>query len=127
MSGDAKSRRQVLTGIVAGAGAALMGIAVWRTAHAQSVREISIVAQRFKFVPDAIELKVGEPVLLLIRSLDYIHGFNVPDLGIRADLVPGLVTPIRMTPTQTGRLDFLCDNFCGDSHEEMHGQFNVLA
>ena len=90
MSGDAKSRRQVLTGIVAGAGAALMGIATWRTAHAQSVREISIVAQRFKFVPDAIELMVGEPVLLLIRSLDYIHGFNVPDLGIRADLLPGL-------------------------------------
>ena len=127
MSGNARRRRQVLTGIAAGAGTVLMGIAAWRTAHAQTAREISIIAQRFKFVPDVIELKLGEPVLLRIRSLDYIHGFNVPDLGIRADLLPGLVTPISMTPLQAGRLDFLCDNFCGDSHEEMHGQFNVVV
>jgi cytochrome c oxidase subunit 2 len=112
---------------LAGTGAAVIGFAAWRRVEAQAVREINMVAQRFEFVPNAIELKVGEPVLLRIRSLDYIHGFNVPDLGIRADLLPGLVTPIRLTPTQVGRLDFLCDNFCGDSHEEMHGQFNVLA
>ena len=91
------------------------------------LREINIVAQRFKFVPDVIALKVGEPVLLLISSLDYIHGFNVPDLNLRSDLLPGLVTPIRLTPTQAGRLDFLCDNFCGDNHEEMHGRFNGTA
>lgn len=127
MNGIPKSRRQALMGLVAGTGTFLIGIAEWRTAHAQAVREISIVAQRFKFVPNVIELKVGEPVLLLISSLDYIHGFNVPDLRIRSDLLPGLLTPIRITPTQVGRLDFLCDNFCGDAHEEMHGQFNVLA
>lgn len=102
-----------------------MGVTVLRMAHAQSIPEIRVVAQRFKFVPNVIELKVGEPVLLLFSSSDYFHGFNVPDLGIRADLLPGLVTPIRLTPKQPGRLDFLCDNFCGDGHEVMHGQFNV--
>ncbi len=120
-----KSRRQAITGLMAGAGAAFMGLAAWRFAYAQSVREIQIVAQRFKFSPNIIALKVDEPVLLLISSLDYIHGFHVPDLGLRSDLLPGLVTKIHMTPKLPGRLDFLCDNFCGDNHEEMHGHFNV--
>ena len=127
MIGHARSRRQVLEEIVTGVAISLPVIAAWHTANAQPVRELGIVAKRFKFVPNEIQLKVGEPVLLLIRSLDYIHGFNVPDLGIRADLLPGLVTSIPMTPAKVGRLDFLCDNFCGDSHEEMHGQFNVVA
>ena len=124
------SRRRAIagmcTGLCAGAGAVALGLAGLRQARAQSAREIEIVAQRFRFTPDVIEIKVGEPVLLLIRSLDFIHGFSVPDLGLRADLLPGMVTPVRMTAQQSGRLDFLCDNFCGDGHETMHGRFNVL-
>jgi cytochrome c oxidase subunit 2 len=126
MSLLAQKRRRIVFGLV-GAGATALGLSTLRLAHAQTVREIEIIAQRFKFVPAVVELKAGEPVLLQIRSLDYIHGFNVPDLGIRTDLLPGLVTPVRMTPLQVGRLDFLCDNFCGDGHEDMHGHFNVTA
>jgi cytochrome c oxidase subunit 2 len=123
----AKSRRQAIAGLLAGTGATFMGLAAWRLALAQPVREIQIVAQRFRFVPNVIALKVDEQVLLLISSLDYIHGFHVPDLGLRSDLLPGLVTKIQMTPKVVGRLDFLCDNFCGDNHEEMHGHFDVEA
>ncbi len=126
MSLLAQKRRRIVFGLM-GAGATALGLSALRLAHAQTVRQIEIVAQRFQFVPAVMELKVGEPVLLLIHSLDYIHGFNVPDLGIRTDLLPGLVTPVRMTPLQVGRLDFLCDNFCGDGHEDMHGHFNVTA
>lgn len=121
------TRRRALATVLASMGATVAGLALWRTAHAQPLREIKIVAQRFQFTPNAIDIQVGEPVLLLISSLDYIHGFNVPDLGLRQDLLPGMVTPIRMTALQPGRLDFLCDNFCGDGHEEMHGQFNVTV
>jgi cytochrome c oxidase subunit 2 len=125
MSVNLWSRRRAVVGMAAGAVGAVSGLMVWRAAHAQSTREIEVVAQRFKFTPSVIELKLNQPVLLLIRSLDFIHGFHVPDMGIRSDLLPGMVTPIRLTPTQQGRIDFLCDNFCGDGHEEMHGHFNV--
>lgn len=121
---DLRRRRRVVAGMLLGVGAAL-GLPVLRLAHGQSPRTLEMVAQRFQFVPDTLDLRVGEPVLLLIRSLDYIHGFNVPDLGLRADLLPGMVTPVHITPGQVGRLDFLCDNFCGDGHENMHGHFNV--
>ena len=125
MSVNLWNRRRAVVGMAAGAVGAVSGLTAWRAAHAQSAREIEVVAQRFKFTPSVIELKLNQPVLLLIRSLDFIHGFHVPDMGIRSDLLPGMVTPIRLTPTQPGRMDFLCDNFCGDGHEEMHGYFNV--
>jgi len=118
-------RRRALIGMAAGTIAACLGVLGLKKAQAESVRKIEIVAQRFRFEPKVIDVKLGQPVLLQIRSLDYIHGFNVPDLGIRSDLLPGMITSVELTPLQVGRLDFLCDNFCGDDHESMHGYFNV--
>ena len=82
---------------------------------------IKITAQRFRFTPDEIVLKSGQPAVLEITSLDFVHGFKVPDLGIRTDLLPGRVTSIAIKPLAPGRYVFLCDNFCGGGHEEMNG------
>jgi cytochrome c oxidase subunit II len=125
MSGNAQ-RRAFMGALVAG-GSAVIATLVSRGVAAQTPREIEIVARRFNFTPSEIALKVGEPVALLIRSIDFVHGFNIPDLGRRVDLLPGRVTRLEITPLKTGKLEFVCDNFCGDSHEEMHGQFMVTA
>ncbi|WP_395399721.1 cupredoxin domain-containing protein [Pseudoduganella sp. UC29_106] len=87
---------------------------------------IQITAQRFHYSPDEITVKRGTPVVLAITSLDFVHGFKVPELGIRVDLPPGRVTEVRFTPQKTGRFDFLCDNFCGSGHEEMSGRIVVV-
>jgi len=88
-------------------------------------RVIEIEARRFRYTPNVIVVKRGEVVTLAFRSLDFIHGFSLPDFGIRADLIPGRVTQVRLQPMQTGRFTFLCDNFCGDGHEEMNGTLIV--
>ena len=88
-------------------------------------RVIKIVAQRFQYSPNEIVLKKGLPVVLEFTALDFVHGFKIPDLNIRADLPPGKVTRVRITPQKEGVYDFLCDNFCGDSHEEMNGRIIV--
>jgi cytochrome c oxidase subunit 2 len=103
--------------------AAAVGVGVG--ARAQAPREIEITAQRFKFTPNQIPLKAGEPVVLLIRSLDFAHGFFVPELNLRTDLMPGRVTRLALTPKAAGEIAFLCDNFCGDGHEGMDGHFLV--
>ncbi len=113
-----KRRHLLLMGAAAGGG-------VLTAARAQPPREIEITAQRFKFTPNVIALKAGEPVVLLIRSLDFAHGFYVPDLNLRTDLMPGHVTRLALTPKALGELAFLCDNFCGDGHEGMDGHFIV--
>ena len=98
---------------------------MWRSSAAQAPRQIELVAQRFRFTPNEIRLGVNEPVVLLISALDFAHGFSVPDLRLRADLAPGLVTRVELQATKAGTLDFLCDNFCGDDHEDMHGRIVV--
>jgi cytochrome c oxidase subunit II len=120
-------RRHVLRSMCAAGGVAAIGVLGSRIVAAQSPREIEVVAQRFKFTPNEITLKHNERVVLLVRSLDFVHGFSVPDLRVRADLVPGRVTRIPVHAEKLGVLEFVCDNFCGDAHEEMHGRFIVTG
>jgi cytochrome c oxidase subunit II len=86
---------------------------------------IEIVAQRFRYTPNEIVLQKGKPARLEFKALDFTHGFTIPDLGIRADLPPGRVTIVRLTPDKAGVYDFLCDNFCGAGHEQMSGKIIV--
>jgi cytochrome c oxidase subunit 2 len=119
------TRRQILQGAIAAAGAVALRGGV---AHAQGEpRVIEMTAHRFAYEPDEIELKTGERVVIAIRSLDFTHGMNIPDLGMRLDLVPGRVTRLELQPKAPGVIDFLCDNFCGEGHERMHGRFIVKA
>ena len=86
---------------------------------------VQVIARRFTFTPNEIVVKKGRPVVLEITSEDFVHGFNVPALKLRADLPPGIVTRVRFTPEGVGQYDFVCDNFCGAGHEEMHGRIVV--
>jgi cytochrome c oxidase subunit II len=96
-----------------------------QTPDPDSERVVKIVAQRFHYTPREIVLKKGEAVRLEFTSLDFVHGFKVPALGVRANLPPGLMTVVHIKPEKVGRFVFLCDNFCGDDHENMNGVFIV--
>ena len=109
---------------------AALGGLLARAGLAQAVaapRVVQMTARRFVYEPAEIALKAGEPVVVEIRSVDFVHGMNIPDLGMRLDLVPGRVTRLELQPKAPGVIDFVCDNFCGDGHEEMHGRFVVSA
>ena len=88
-------------------------------------RVIQVTAERFKFTPGVIQLKVGEPVVLELTSLDRKHGFQVPDLKIDETIEPGKVTRVRVVPDHAATYDFHCSIFCGSGHEEMAGQIVV--
>ena len=70
---------------------------------------------------------MGVPVTLVLSSADFVHGFAIPDLGVRVDLVPGKTVELALTPDREGRFVFLCDNFCGEGHEEMSGALVVTG
>jgi cytochrome c oxidase subunit II len=90
-----------------------------------SAKVIRISAKRFVYTPNEIKLKKGVPVIIELTSEDIVMGFKVPDLGARADIIPGKTVRVRLVPGKAGRLDFLCDIFCGSGHEEMAGAFLV--
>ena len=94
-------------------------------AAAPPEKVIQVTAEKFKFTPAVIELKLGEAVVLELSSLDRKHGFQVPDLKIDESVEPGKVTRVRVTPDKAGTFPFHCDIFCGSGHEEMAGEIVV--
>ena len=95
------------------------------TDNAKEEQVIKFVARRFSYSPNEIVLKKGQPAVPEPTSIDCGHGVYIPDLNIRADLPPGKLTRVHITPDKVGVYDFLCDNFCGTGHEEMNGRIIV--
>nr|WP_269462344.1 cupredoxin domain-containing protein [Janthinobacterium lividum] len=96
-------------------------------AVAAKERIIGIQAKKFVYTPNEIILKKDEPVVLAFTAIDFIHGFFIPDMKIRADLLPGQLMQVRLTPGKVGEYAFYATIFCGSGHEEMNGKIIVTA
>ncbi|WP_369959017.1 c-type cytochrome [Pseudomonas benzenivorans] len=72
-----------------------------------------------------VRLPLGRPVKVLLRSKDVLHNFYVPQIRSKMDMVPGMVSYFWFTPTQTGRFEVLCAEFCGVGHYNMRGYLHV--
>jgi cytochrome c oxidase subunit II len=107
--------------------AVLAGFVAIIAVEAMSADEpvIRVTAKRFEYSLRTLTVKKGMSVVLDVTALDRIHGFSLPDFGVRTDVVPGQVTRIRFTPDKTGEFVFFCDVFCGAGHEEMSGTLIV--
>ena len=68
-----------------------------------------------------LHLPLDQPVRILLRSLDVLHDFYVPQFRAKMDIVPGMVTYFWFTPTRTGTFDILCAELCGLGHHDMRG------
>jgi len=110
------------------AGSFALAVSAWALAASAAKpaeRVIHVTAKKFEFAPSTIELKVGEPVVLEITSLDRKHGMKSPELGIDAVIVPGKPTLVHLRPEKAGTFSFHCSVFCGSGHEDMSGEIVV--
>ena len=105
-------------------GAGTIGL---RAAAQPADQVIKILARKFTYSPNKLTLKKGVPVQLELTTADVLMGFYVPDFDIRADIIPGQVTKVRLVPDKIGTFAFLCDVFCGSGHETMNGTITVVA
>ena len=96
------------------------------TPTAQEPRKITVVAKKYEFQPNHIELKVGEPVEITFESEDTKHGFACKELTeekvVFAKDSPGHLT---LTPDKAGTFKFKCAKFCGLGHGKMKGEIVV--
>jgi len=84
-------------------------------------------------------LPANKPVIVKLRSKDVIHSFNVPELRVKQDAIPGLTIPIWFIPTvttaemrtRTGNPDFqyeiACAQLCGLGHYRMRAFVTILS
>lgn len=68
-----------------------------------------------------LHLPVDKPVKMLLRSIDVLHDFYVPEFRAKMDMVPGSVTYFWFTPIRTGTFEVLCAELCGVGHGFMRG------
>jgi cytochrome c oxidase subunit 2 len=72
-----------------------------------------------------IHVPLGQPVKVLLRAVDVLHDFYVPEFRAKMDIIPGMVTYFWFTPTRTGTFDVLCAELCGVGHHIMRGKVMV--
>ncbi len=83
-------------------------------------------------------VSVNKPVVLWLSSQDVIHSFNIPEMRVKQDVIPGVRTHISFVPTmstaqyrklkgdETRTFEIACAQLCGLGHYRMRGFLNVL-
>ena len=72
-----------------------------------------------------LHLPIGKPVKVLLRAIDVLHDFYVPEFRAKMDMVPGSVTYFWFSPIRTGTFEVLCAELCGVGHAVMRGRVVV--
>lgn len=71
-------------------------------------------------------LLVDQPVVFEMTAVDVIHSFWIPEMRIKRDVAPGVITELRLTPSQPGEYQMLCNQLCGTRHGAMIANVRVL-
>jgi cytochrome c oxidase subunit 2 len=78
-------------------------------------------------VAATLTVPVNRPIELLLRSQDVIHNFDVRELRLQQDAVPGMMIPIHFTATKIGEYAIVCTQLCGLGHNKMNSNLHVVA
>jgi cytochrome c oxidase subunit 2 len=78
---------------------------------------------------DKRELKVNQPVVFKVTSVDVNHGFAIYDdsdtLVTQVQSMPNYINELRHTFQQPGQYKILCLEFCGIAHHAMQAIITV--
>jgi cytochrome c oxidase subunit 2 len=72
-------------------------------------------------------LPKGESVYFDMHSKDVIHAFYIPAFRLQEDVVPGITTHYRVTPTRLGTYPVVCNLLCGVGHSVMRSTVHVVT
>jgi len=82
--------------------------------------------EKMIFYPnDVLHLKANRPVKILLRSLDVLHNFYVPQFRAKMDAIPGIITYYWFEPNKIGEYEVLCAEYCGVGHYAMRAKVIV--
>lgn len=57
----------------------------------------------------------------------YIHGFHVPDLGLKQDANPGEINTVKTEVYNEGEYQGYCSKYCGVGHSNMYFTINAVS
>ncbi len=92
----------------------------------EAPQRIEIIAQKYLFKPGEVTVKVGQPVLLVLKSADVGHGLRIQDLGVNVRTKAGETAEVTFIPTKTGDFMGHCSVYCGSGHGSMMFVLHVV-
>lgn len=72
-----------------------------------------------------LHIPVGRPVIVHLSSKDVIHSFDLPEMRVKQDVIPGMSIQTWFTAVKTGQWEIVCAQLCGIGHYRMKGFLNV--
>jgi len=72
-----------------------------------------------------LHVPVNRPVIIELSSKDVIHNFNLTNMRIAQDAIPGSIIPMWFKPIKTGTYEVICGQLCGLGHYSMKGSVVV--
>ena len=90
-----------------------------------ATHEIEMTSKKYAFSPDAIHVRKGERVRLIITATDHDHGIKLEAFKVEQKLKKGVPTTVEFTADKTGTFPFKCSVFCGLGHGGMKGTLIV--
>lgn len=106
--------------------AASISLCNWMVRAQESPQRIEITAKRFQYAPSEVTVKKGQPVVLVIKSLDVAHGLRFRELNLNTRIEKGESAELQFTPDETGDFIGHCSVFCGSGHGSMIFTLHVV-
>jgi cytochrome c oxidase subunit 2 len=95
-------------------------------ADAPGMRSFDVVASRYKFEPDVLEVDQGDRVVLRVRSADTAHGLAIKEFKVKKDVPDtGEVITVEFVAAKAGTFRMECSEYCGKGHSKMRGRLVV--
>ena len=88
---------------------------MWKFQHLEGQREIN-----------ELHVPLGRRVKLTMTTEDVLHSLFIPAFRMKLDVVPGRYSTVWFEPTQVGRFELFCAEYCGTSHSGMIGSVVVM-
>jgi cytochrome c oxidase subunit 2 len=87
--------------------------------------EVYVIAQRFFYTPNSVEIPAGAEVTFHVTSIDVVHGFKIADTNVNFMVIPGQVSTLKTTFDEPGTYNYICTEYCGAGHASMYGSVTV--
>ena len=125
-----RTRRQISGAVLGLAAAVAVAEPALTGADAPAPREVVVemIAKRFAFLPEQVEVVEGDEVTINVRSADGTHGLEIGKLKLKK-AVPrgGEVVTLSFRAPAPGRYVIRCSEYCGRGHDDMKSVLVVAA
>jgi len=91
-----------------------------------SVR-VTMVATRYGFYPQHIEVPVDTPITFRFATPDVLHGLHIPGTNVDTMVIPGFVSEVNTVLQNTGTFPMYCNEYCGLGHHDMWSRVTITS